>query len=56
MADFARLSQLGQIAGNRSSFDVRNYGFKSLKDMFESFPNFVVEHREDNQVYVKRLR
>ncbi|MEL6707831.1 MAG: NYN domain-containing protein [Pseudomonadota bacterium] len=53
---FARLSQVGQIAGNRSSFDVRNYGFKSLKDMFESFDNFLVEQRDDNQVYVKRLR
>ncbi|MDJ0977762.1 MAG: NYN domain-containing protein [Erythrobacter sp.] len=53
---FARLSQVGQIAGNRSSFDVRNYGFKSLKDMFESFDNFTVEQRDDNQVYVKRLR
>ena len=27
---FAKLQQVGQIAGNRSSFDVRNYGFKSL--------------------------
>ncbi|AWW74803.1 hypothetical protein CD351_10245 [Erythrobacter sp. KY5] len=53
---FARLSQVGQIAGNRSSFDVRNHGFKSLKEMFESFDNFVLEHRDDNQVYVKRLR
>ncbi len=53
---FARLSRVGQIAGNRSSFDVRNYGFKSLKEMFDSFPNFVIEHRDDNQIYVKRLR
>ncbi|MGB3471967.1 MAG: NYN domain-containing protein [Erythrobacter sp.] len=53
---YARLSQVGQIAGNRSSFDVRNYGFKSLKDMFESFDSFAVETREDNQVFVKRLR
>lgn len=53
---YARLSQVGQIAGNRSSFDVRNYGFKSLKEMFESFGNFAIEKREDNQVYVKRLR
>jgi len=53
---FARLSQLGQIAGNRSSFDVRNYGFKSLKEMFESFDTFAVETRDDNQIYVKRLR
>ncbi len=53
---FARLSRVGQIAGNRSSFDVRNYGFKSLKEMFDSFPNFVMEKRDDNQIYVKRLR
>lgn len=53
---FARLSQVGQIAGNRSSFDVRNYGFKTLKEMFESFDNFAVEIREGNQIYVKRLR
>ncbi len=53
---FARLSQLGQIAGNRSSFDVRNYGFKTLKEMFDSFDNFAVERRDDNQFYVKRLR
>lgn len=33
---FARLQQIGQIAGNRSSFDVRNYGFKSLSDLFKS--------------------
>ena len=53
---FARLSQVGQIAGNRSSFDVRNYGFKSLKDLFESLDNFKLETRDDNQVYVKRER
>jgi len=53
---FVRLSQVGQIAGNRSSFDVRNYGYKSLKEMFESFDNFSLEQREGNQVYVKRLR
>ena len=53
---FARLSQVGQIAGNRSSFDVRNYGFKSLKDLFDSLDNFKLETRDDNQVYVKRER
>jgi len=52
----ARLSLVGQIAGNRSSFDVRNYGFKSLKEMFESFDSFAIERGENNQVYVKRLR
>lgn len=53
---FTRLSQLGQIAGNRSSFDVRNYGFKSLNDLFDTLENFKVERRDDNQIYVKRLR
>ena len=53
---FAKLQQLGQIAGNRSSFDVRNYGFKSLSEMFESLDNFSMERRSDNQIYVKRLR
>ena len=53
---YARLSQLGQIAGNRSSFDVRNYGFKNLRELFESLENFKLEMRENKQVYVKRLR
>lgn len=53
---FAKLQQVGQIAGNRSSFDVRNYGFKSLSEMFGTLDNFAVERRSDNQVYVKRLR
>ncbi len=54
-AGFAKLQQVGQIAGNRSSFDVRNYGFKSLSDMFGSLENFKLERRDDNQIYVKRL-
>ena len=53
---WTRLSQVGQIAGNRSSFDVRNYGFKSLNDMFSTLDNFTLERRDDNQIYVKRLR
>lgn len=53
---FAKLQQVGQIAGNRSSFDVRNYGFKSLSELFEALPNFQVDRREDGQVFVKRLR
>ena len=52
---FAKLQQVGQIAGNRSSFDVRNYGFKSLSDLFGSLDNFSLERRPDNQIYVKRL-
>ncbi|MEM7778959.1 MAG: NYN domain-containing protein [Pseudomonadota bacterium] len=53
---FAMLQQVGQIAGNRSSFDVRNYGFKSLSELFNSLDNFDMERRDGNQVYVKRLR
>lgn len=52
---FAKLQEVGQIAGNRSSFDVRNYGFKRLSDLFGSIENFEVKRREDRQLYVKRL-
>ncbi|WP_066761906.1 NYN domain-containing protein [Croceicoccus pelagius] len=52
---YARLGEVGQIAGNRSNFDVRNYGFKRLIDMMESLPNFEVQRR-DGQAWVKRLR
>ncbi|WP_120715602.1 NYN domain-containing protein [Tsuneonella amylolytica] len=55
-AGWAKLQQVGQIAGNRSSFDVRNYGFKSLSEMFKSLGNFKVERRDDGQLWVKRLR
>ncbi len=53
---FARVQQIGQIAGNRSSFDARNYGFKSLSELFRSLGNFKVESREGGQLWVKRLR
>ncbi|NVE94004.1 NYN domain-containing protein [Altererythrobacter lutimaris] len=53
---FAKLSEVGQRAGNRSSFDTRNYGFSRLIDMMETIPNFAVERRSDGQVLVKRLR
>ena len=53
---FASLQEVGQIAGNRSSFDVRNYGFSSLSSMFRSLPNFKVERREGAELWVKRLR
>ena len=53
---FAKLQEVGQIAGNRSSFDVRNYGHKRLSDMIRSMSdNFKLERR-DNQLFVKRLR
>ena len=54
---FARLQEVGQIAGNRSSFDVRNYGFKRLSDLVRATSdNFKLERREDGQLYVRRLR
>lgn len=53
---FARLSEVGERAGNRSSFDVRNYGFSRLSELIEVLPNFVAEHREDGAVWVKRVR
>ena len=54
---FAALGEVGKIAGNRSSFDTRNYGYTRLSDMFEDIPQFQVERREPgSQLYVKRLR
>jgi hypothetical protein len=50
---FASLSEVGSIAGNRSSFDARSYGFSRLSDLLESLPQFAVERR-DGGVYVKR--
>ena len=52
---FAQLGEVGSLAGNRSSFDVRNYGFKRLSDLFQAMDQFKVERR-DNTLYVKRLR
>ena len=54
---YARLHEVGQIAGNRSSFDVRNYGYKRLSDMMRAAPeHFKMERRDDGQLYVRRLR
>jgi hypothetical protein len=53
---YARLQEVGQIAGNRSSFDVRNYGYKRLSDLFRTIGNFELKRRDDNQLYVRRLR
>jgi hypothetical protein len=50
---FATLSEVGQLAGNRSSFDVRSYGYKRLSDLVEAIPGFTVERRE-GRVYVRR--
>ena len=53
---YAKLSEVGQRAGNRSSFDTRNYGFSRLIDLIESIPNFAAERMNNGQVYIKRLR
>jgi hypothetical protein len=53
---FAKLSEVGQRAGNRSSFDTRNYGYARLIDMVDVIPNFAVERREGGDVWIKRLR
>lgn len=53
---FARLHEVGQIAGNRSSFDVRNYGFKRLSELVKAIDRFELKRSDDNQLYVKRLR
>jgi uncharacterized LabA/DUF88 family protein len=51
---FASLGEVGQRAGNRSSFDARNYGFSRLSELIEAIPQFATERREGGQVYVKR--
>jgi uncharacterized LabA/DUF88 family protein len=53
---YASLSEVGKIAGNRSSFDVRNYGFSRLSEMFESVPNFQTKRDDHGHLFVKRLR
>lgn len=53
---FASLSEVGKIAGNRSSFDVRNYGFSRLSEMFEAVPNFQTKRDDHGHLIVKRLR
>lgn len=52
---FVALSEMGSMAGNRSSFDARNYGFARLSDLVERVENFAVERR-DNGVFVRRIR
>jgi len=53
---FASLSDVGKLAGNRSSFDARSYGYARLADMIEAIPNFQTERREGGQLFVKRVR
>ena len=54
---YATLQEVGKIAGNRSSFDVRNHGFKRLSDLVRAAgDNFKLERKDDGQLYVRRLR
>ena len=52
---FASLSEVGQRASARSSFDARTYGYARLSELVKSLPNFATEQR-DNGVFVKRVR
>jgi len=52
---FASLSEVGRIAGNRSSFDVRSYGFSKLADLVATLPEFRTEV-SDGRAFVKRVR
>jgi uncharacterized LabA/DUF88 family protein len=52
---YASLSEVGNRAGNRSSFDARNYGFSRLSDLIAAIPEFQVERREGGGVYVRRV-
>lgn len=53
---FASLSEMGQRAANRSSFDARSFGFSRLSELIESLPCFATERRENGAVFVKRVR
>ena len=53
---YAKLQEVGQIAGNRSSFDVRNYGFKRLSELVRSLDRFELKRGTDGQLYTRRLR
>ncbi len=53
---FASLSEVGNIANNRSSFDVRNFGYRRLSDLIEANADRFRVERRDGGVFVKRLR
>lgn len=52
---FASLSEVGNRAGNQSSFDARNYGVARLSDLVAKIPEFQLERR-DNLAFVKPVR
>ena len=53
---FASLSEVGRLAGNRSSFDARSYGYSRLTDLIKAIPNFEIERRDDGTALVRRVR
>ena len=53
---FASLSEVGQRASARSSFDARSYGFARLSELVQAIPNFATETREGGRMFVKRVR
>jgi len=53
---FASLSEVGQRASARSSFDARSYGYSRLSELIGALPNFLTEKRVDGRVFVKRVR
>jgi uncharacterized LabA/DUF88 family protein len=53
---FASISEVGRRAGNRSSFDARNFGYSHLSDLVAAIPNFHIEKREGGAAFVKRVR
>ncbi len=52
---YAKLAEVGQLAGNQSSFDARSYGYSRLSDLLADVPEFASEKRTDG-VWVKRVR
>jgi hypothetical protein len=53
---FASLSEVGKLAGNRSSFDARSFGYSRLSEMIAAMPNFQIETRDGGAVFVRRVR
>jgi hypothetical protein len=53
---FASLREVGKLAGNRSSFDARSYGYASLSDLIQAIPNFQVDRGKDGEMTVRRVR
>ena len=53
---FASLSEMGKIASNRSSFDVRNYGYSRLSDLVAACGDSFKIERRDEGTFVKRMR